>query len=716
MIHSYSELTAFLPGDTETFLAFLSLILPLISFVILAFFSHKLPRKGDFIAIACIAFSFLLSLFILSQTNHDQVHHVRVSWLNLAAGKMSYSLTLGLRIDWLAAMMLSLISGIALLVHIFSLEYMKGDADYGKYWAYLGLFCFSMLGIILADNLLLLFMFWEAVGLSSYLLIGFWYKKDAPPRAAQKAFIVNRVGDAGYLLGMLALFSLFGTLDLEALGQVFPSSKIENGQWISQISLENGDFIQHSLPSIWLSLTGLLLFLGSVGKSAQFPLQVWLPDAMEGPTPVSALIHAATMVAAGVYLLARIFIFLSVDVLEIISLVGAITAFMAAIAAMTQWDIKRVLAYSTISQLGYMVMGMGLGAYDMALFHLFTHAFFKAALFLAAGIVIHQMAHSGKEYLSLGFIPPSQDMHNMGGFRKSMPQTFILYLIPMLALAGIPFFSGFLSKDGILLAAWQQASNQGGLFYLIAGLGFISAALTAFYMARHAILIFGGKARADGPKDPGLTMLIPLAVLALGSLGIVFSLNPFDGRDSWFIQGLLLPMSALPEGMGQLYQSSGDGHLGVAILSGLFAILGLGFGYWQFEKHEGKDLFPLGERFKNISYNHFYLDRIYQQVVVVPTLWLAKKSGQFDRKVVDALVGLISKLQLHEEKGLPSISSIAKKADEEIIDGVVKLIVSFFASLGRRLRHFQSGQVQEYLIWGVSLMLGTAALLYLVIG
>ncbi|MEM6805887.1 MAG: NADH-quinone oxidoreductase subunit L, partial [Bacteroidota bacterium] len=637
MIQSYSELTAALPGNTATSLACVSLILPLISFVFLAFFSSKLPRKGDFIAILSIGLSFLLSLFILFQTTKDQVHHLRIDWLNLDAAGMTYALTLGLRIDWLSAMMMSLISGIALMVHIFSVEYMKGDADYGNYWAYLGLFCFSMLGIVMADNLLLIFMFWEGVGLSSYLLIGFWYRKDAPPKAAQKAFIVNRIGDAGFLLGMMALFSLFGTLDLEALGQFFSASKIENGQWVSQISLENGKILEHALPVIWLSLIGLLLFLGSVGKSAQFPLQVWLPDAMEGPTPVSALIHAATMVAAGVYLLARIFIFLSVDVLEIIAVVGALTAFMAAVAAMTQWDIKQVLAYSTISQLGYMVMGMGLGAYDMALFHLFTHAFFKAALFLVAGVVIHQMAHSEKAYLSLGFIPPSQDMHNMGGFRKSMPRTFILYLFPMLALAGLPFFSGFLSKDGILLAAWAQASSQGGAFYLIAILGFSSAAMTAFYMARHAILIFGGKRRDDGPKDPGMTMLIPLAVLALGSLGFIFSLNPFDGRESWFIQGLKVPQRVFEEGLGQLYQVSEEAHIWVAIFSSLLACIGLGLGFWQFERNEGKDFFPLGERLKNISYTHFYLDRIYQQLVVVPTLWLAKKSKQFDRVIVDGL-------------------------------------------------------------------------------
>jgi len=712
MNQSYSELTAALGANTESLLAFAALMLPLISCVLLLFFSAKLPRKGDFLAIFAIGTSFVLSLIILFSTSSEGIHHVRLSWLELASQEQLYRFTVGLRIDWLGAMMMSLISGIALLVHVFSVEYMKGDPNYGRYWAYLGLFCFSMLGLVMADNLLLIFMFWEAVGLSSYFLIGFWYGKDAPARAAQKAFIVNRVGDAGFLLGLLVLFSMFATLDLEALSQLFLNSSFENGLWQSQILLENGEIIQHSLPIIWLSITGLLLFLGTVAKSAQFPLQIWLPDAMEGPTPVSALIHAATMVAAGVYLLARIFIFLSTDVLLIIALIGAVTAFMAAIAAMTQWGIKRVLAYSTISQLGYMVMGMGLGAYDMALFHLFTHAFFKAALFLIAGIVIHQLAHSDRKLLSTGFIPPAQDMHNMGGLRKSMPRTFILYMIPMLALAGVPFFSGFLSKDGILLAAWEEALRLGGVYYLIAGLGFLSAGLTAFYMARHAILIFGGESREGAPKDPGMLMLIPVAALAIGSLGFVFSLNPFDGGSSWFIQNLAVPASVLPQGFGTIMQVSGEGHLFIGIISAFIAFAGLGLGYWQFQKNGGKELFPTGERMKNISFNHFYLDRIYHFLIIRPGLWLAKYADLFDRKVVDGAVKGISVVQVHEEKELPSISALARKFDEGVIDGIVKAIVSLFAGLGRRLRHFQSGQVQQYLIWGVVLMGLTFVLSY----
>ncbi|MEL6253168.1 MAG: NADH-quinone oxidoreductase subunit L [Bacteroidota bacterium] len=712
MNQSYSELTAVLGADAESLLAFAALLLPLISCLCLLFFSHKLPRKGDLLAILAIGSSFILSLIILFSTSTKGLHHVRLSWLELQSQEQLYRFTVGLRIDWLCAMMMSLISGIAFLVHVFSVEYMKGDPNYGRYWAYLGLFCFSMLGLVMADNLLLIFMFWEAVGLSSYFLIGFWYGKDAPARAAQKAFIVNRVGDAGFLLGLMVLFSMFATLDLEALSQLFLNSSFENGLWQSQILLENGEIIQHSLPIIWLSIMGFLLFLGTIAKSAQFPLQIWLPDAMEGPTPVSALIHAATMVAAGVYLLARIFIFLSEEVLFIVALIGAITAFMAAVAAMTQWDIKRVLAYSTISQLGYMVMGMGLGAYNMALFHLFTHAFFKAALFLVAGIVIHQLAHSDRKLLALGFIPPSQDMHNMGGLRKSMPRTFILYMIPMLALAGVPFFSGFLSKDGILLAAWEQSIRLGGAYYLVAALGFLSAGLTAFYMARHAILIFWGKSREGAPKDPAMLMLLPVAILGIGSLGFVFSLNPVDGSSSWFIEHLLVPNTVLPQRLGTIMQTSGEGHVFIGIISTLIAFTGLGLGYWQFQKNEGKDLFPIGERLKNISFNHFYLDRIYHLLIIKPGLWLAKYADLFDQKVVDGIVKGISVSQVHEEKELPSLAAFSRKFDEGIIDGIVRGIVGFFAGMGRRLRHFQSGQVQQYLIWGVILMGLTFVLSY----
>lgn len=706
MNQSITELITPIAFTGQTYWVLIALLLPLCSFLMISLFSKWLPRQGDFLALGSISASFFISIYLLIELGQAATPaHVRMDWINLSTGAFPMSLSVGLKLDMLAAMMITLITGIGLLVHVFSLSYMKGDPNYGRYWAFLGLFCFSMLGLVLADNLLLIFMFWEGVGLSSYFLIGFWNQKDVAARAAQKAFIVNKIGDAGFLAGILALFSMFGTLDLDALSVLFSESTFEQGIWQSNILLEDGKMFHATLSIEYVSFIGICLFLGIAAKSAQFPLQIWLPDAMEGPTPVSALIHAATMVAAGVYLLARVFIFMTDEVLLFIAFIGAITAFMAAIAALSQWDIKRVLAFSTISQLGYMVMGMGVGAYDMALFHLFTHAFFKAGLFLSAGIVIHQMAHSGQQYVNLGFIPPEQDLHNMGGFRKSMPKTFVLYLISMLSLAGIPFFSGFLSKDGILLAAVEKASFLGGSAWLIPVLGFITACLTALYMARHAMLIFGGKVRAGNmPKDPGVLMLFPVLILAIGSLGIVFSLNPFDGTASWLLEGLVIPTSVLPEFLRTTIAAPEVSHLGIGILSSFLAFVGLGLGYYQFKNGFGSSPISISERITKISYNHFYLDRLYHQCIVKPGLWVGATLDIFDRKIVDALVNGIAVVHIHTIKELPSLSTLSNKLDVQVIDGLVNGIVGLFAGLARRLRNFQSGQLQQYLIWGILIM------------
>jgi NADH-quinone oxidoreductase subunit L len=352
-----------------------------------------------------------------------------------------------------------------------------------------------------------------------------------------------------------------------------------------------------------------------------------------------------------------------------------------------------------------MVMGMGVGAYDMALFHLVTHAFFKAGLFLAVGVVIHQMAHSGNRYVNMGFIPPTQDLHNMGAFRYRMPRTFILYLIPMLALAGIPFFSGFLSKDGILLAAWERASALGGISWMIPVLGFLTAGLTALYMARHAMLIFGGKARQEkGPKDPSFLMLFPLGILALGSLGIVFSLNPFDGASSWLLEMLPIPEVVLPEGLRAVSTGTGAAHIWIASFSTLLALGGLGLGYFQFRGGFGSDLLPVPNRLKKIAENHFYLDSLYYHMIVRPGLWIATKLEVFDRKILDGLVQGISAIQVHGVKELPSISSLASTFDEQVIDGIVHRLVNFIGGFGKRLRTIQSGQLQQYLIWGILIM------------
>ena len=662
------------------------LLLPLGTFVIQTTLGKKLPRGGDWLTTLIMGLAFVMSCGILSAVWNGAVVTDSFSWLRLAVHdqlSLAIDLRLGIRIDTLAALMLCLVSGISLCVQIFSISYMRGDENYPRYWAFLGLFCFSMFGIVMADNLLFLFMCWELVGLSSYFLIGFWHKKQGPAKAAQKAFIVNRIGDVGFLLGILILFTQFGNLNLVALEDFFAQSQISNGQWKVNLNAADGSLISRSISEGWITVAGICLLLACIGKSAQFPLQIWLPDAMEGPTPISALIHAATMVAAGIYLLARIFVFLNPDVLNIIACVGSITALMAGIAAMTQWDIKRVLAYSTISQLGYMVMGIGVGTWDMALLHLFTHAFFKAALFLGAGVIIHVLHE--------------QDIRKMGALRKQMPRTFVLYLIPMLALSGLPFFTGFLSKDGILLGAVQWALEMGGLFWLIPVFGFVTAGLTAYYMARQVMWVFGGNSGPSIAKDPGWLMLAPLIVLALGSFWFAFSWNPLDASSGWMVGMLDIPESVVP-GVENNSNVNQVGHIWIALLSILLVCLGLYLGY---KLHKDRKE-PSGLSFwRSISFYHFYQDQLYDGYIANGILRLSKALAWFDSHIVDGIVRGIGWLTVHNHRQFSSASLLAAKIDDRIIDGVVRTIFKFTAYLGQILRGLQAGESQRYLLYVV---------------
>ena len=545
-------------------LSVIVLLLPLLSFVLLIFFNRRLPRNGDFLAVGFLGATFAISAWIFWNVivvGYDPAFKLAWSfnWIDFGdvPGVGPLQIKMGILIDNLTAIMLAMVSLISLLVHIYSTGYMTGDKYYGRYFAYLGIFTFSMLGIVLSDNLFSIYIFWELVGLSSYLLIGFFFEKQSAADAQKKAFLVNRVGDIGMWLGILILYSQFHTFGYEEIYE----------------HIKAGDF---HMSQAWLTAAGILLFMGCVGKSAQFPLHVWLPDAMEGPTPVSALIHAATMVAAGVYFVARIFVILTVDALHVIAFIGAITAFMAATIAITQHDIKRVLAYSTVSQLGYMVLGLGVGAYSAALFHLLTHAFFKACLFLGSGAIIHAMHHE-------------QDMRWMGGLSKKMPWTFVTFTIATLALAGLPLTSGFMSKDAILAGALGFAEVEGGgIYYLIPILGFFSAMLTAFYMGRQIWLVFFGESRTHlkpagehddhhGHDDHGhrevhevpWAMRMPLVVLAALSVFAVFSPDPLDGAKGWFMHLVQTPetvvASAMPhdEGANSRYEASEVGNKGV---------------------------------------------------------------------------------------------------------------------------------------------------------
>ncbi|MFL6569895.1 MAG: NADH-quinone oxidoreductase subunit L, partial [Chthoniobacterales bacterium] len=449
------------------------LILPLISAAIITLVTKPSRNTSAFISVGAAVIGFAVSCIIFVSPDSPVV---QFTWIDL---RPLFYVPLGLTLDPLSKMMLVLVTGVGALIHIYSLGYMRDDDGKSRYFASLSLFMFSMLGIVLANNFVMMFIFWELVGVSSYLLIGHWFERDSAANAANKAFITNRLGDFGFMLGILMTWSATGSV-------VF-----------SEVAGKIGGLTTH--PG-FLTAAALLIFCGAVGKSAQFPLHVWLPDAMEGPTPISALIHAATMVAAGVYMLVRVSFLIQVSpqALTVIAWIGTITAVMAALIATQQNDIKRILAYSTLSQLGYMVMAVGLASGDAAMFHLFTHAFFKALLFLGAGSVIIMLHHE-------------QNIWRMGGLASRLRVTFITFLIGSLALIGCPPFSGFFSKDAILALAFEKNPP---IFWL----GLFTAFLTAFYMTRLMVVAFFGKPRsehAEHGKESSFVMSGPLIVLSI---------------------------------------------------------------------------------------------------------------------------------------------------------------------------------------------------------
>lgn len=718
-----------LPFTTLTALAALVLLLPLFSFLLLAAFDRLKRGKAHKLAIGIFIFNTLLSAYILYVLWHGEAGHTRFRWFEVKAGEYSSFFTLGMSLNLLAGFMLLLVNFITLLVQLFSVRYMEAEHGYNRYFAFLGLFAFAMLGIVLADNLLMIFIFWELVGLSSYLLIGFWYSKPSAAAASKKAFLVNRVGDVGFLMAILILFAQFGTLDLAALQELMPLSSVQGGEWFSKF--QSGGLIDvRSLPAIFITLAGLGLFCGAVGKSAQFPLQVWLPDAMEGPTPVSALIHAATMVAAGVYLLARVFMFLSPTALNIIAAIGAITAFMGAFAAFSQHDIKKVLAFSTISQLGYMVLGMGTGAYSAALFHLFTHAFFKACLFLASGAVIYAL-HKATHEAKSDFHFDAQDMRFMGGLRYKMPVTYATYLVAMLALAGLPLFSGFLSKDAILAGAWGWASESrstvGIIAYLVPMSAFVTALMTALYMGRQLVLVFYGENRLNtfhekGPaiwqkvREVPMAMQLPLLLLAFLSLGPVFSLNPFNSEGSWLLAALPSPQPALPgsvvtfEAANRLFEireAAHDYHTASAWISVILALTGLGVSYLVYYFFNGRgqyyapDYRPSGRIWK-LGNRNWYLDVLYEISFVAFGRRSMELASAMDRRIIDPFINFMGELYVVS-------SHVLAWFDRTFVDGFVNASVWVGGRAGFLSKSMQGGRIQSYLLL---MMLGLLAVLY----
>ncbi|MHC5653516.1 NADH-quinone oxidoreductase subunit L [Stappia sp.] len=598
------------------------LFLPLIGFLIAGLFGRAIGAKAsEYVTSGLLILAALLSWVAFVTVGFGETHEtsqVLFRWMNSGTFNVDWSI----RVDTLTAVMLVVVNTVSALVHVYSIGYMHHDPHRPRFFAYLSLFTFAMLMLVTSDNLLQMFFGWEGVGLASYLLIGFWYTKPSANAAAMKAFVVNRVGDFGFILGIFGLFYLFQSSDYETL---FANAKgFAEGEPKVVIDFLGMQLDQHGA----LTAICLLLFMGAMGKSAQFLLHTWLPDAMEGPTPVSALIHAATMVTAGVFMVARMSpIFdLSPTALTVVTLVGATTAFFAATVGLVQNDIKRVIAYSTCSQLGYMFVALGVGGYSIAVFHLFTHAFFKALLFLGAGSVIHAVSNE-------------QDMRKMGGLRKHIPFTYWMMVIGTLALTGFPLTAGYFSKDGIIEAAFvgQNAFAQYGFFMTV-----IAAGLTSFYSWRLAFMTFHGKPRAsvDVMKhvhESPLVMTVPLAVLALGALfaGLVFS-GPFMGHgyeEFW---------------KGAVYLSE-ENHILHEIHSvpfwvkaSPFVMMVLGFAVaWLFyikspdlprklaERHDALYQFLL---------NKWYFDELYDAIFVKPSMWIGRqlwKKG--DGAVIDGL-------------------------------------------------------------------------------
>ena len=673
-------------SENRILIALLAAILPLFSFV---FLPASKKGRGANIALSTISLSFILSLYLFFRIWNAAPEHQQLHWF-LIGNVQFYA---GILLNNLTVLMMVLVSGISVLVHIYSREYMKNDPNIHRYWAYLGLFCFAMLGLVISDSLLLIYLFWELVGFSSYLLIGFWFSKHAASQAAKKAFIINRIGDLGFLSGIMIIYAQFQTLDLLELfgeGGKISTAIIRDGLWLSG---------SQQMPVLWLSIAGFAFFLGAVAKSAQFPLHTWLPDAMEGPTSVSSLIHAATMVAAGVFLIARIYPVFDPLVLDVMACIGAFTAFMAATIALTQNDIKRILAYSTISQLGFMVMALGIGAYSESIFHLTTHAFFKCLLFLAAGSVIHQLHHyCQKNNHNFDY----QDIRLMGGLRKRMPFAFWGMCLASAALVGLPLTSGFLSKESILIRAFEWAATREGVFVILPWIMVLTSWLTAFYIFRLVFKVFFSESReikADKlvqiNDSPG-QMTYVLLILSFFCSFIVFSFNPVSFEASWLWNGFQL--TTIKE------ISIFHWLLPLILNLGSFAMIFFSYRIYVQGKWTNLDEGSLLYRFSN---REWYFNEIYYFLFTKSIENLAQLLSLFDRTVVDGLVNSSAILT----KG---ISLIIDWFDRNVIDGLVNALGSLSRYIGRFFRNFQTGKLQHYLMTMLLVMLSFFILSYLI--
>ena len=679
------------------------LVLPLLSFIVQLLLPKRINKIKAYISSLIMLMSLLISsnalMQIYSSSKMSIMDKLSFALANSALSVFEFSwislpdlqINFGVLLDSMAVLMLFVVSLISLLVHIFSIEYMKGDKRFSRYFAYLGLFTFSMNGIIISNNLFFTFVFWELVGVSSFLLIGFWYEKNSAGNAAKKAFLVNRVGDIGMFLGIMLIFLACNSFSYKE---------------ITSMALLIDD---NSL----MTLGGLLIFMGAVGKSAQLPLHIWLPDAMEGPTPVSALIHAATMVAAGVYMTLRIFPFLTINALHIIAIIGALTALMASLIATSQYDIKKVLAYSTVSQLGYMVCSIGVGAYFAAFFHLITHAMFKACLFLSSGSIIHSMHHS-QDHINDHSKDP-QDIRNMGGLKSKLPITFTAMLISTLSLCGFPLFSGFLSKDSIVAGSLAYYHQFHGFSILIPIIIIFSAFLTSFYMFRLIFLTFFGKPRDASIykhiEESSWLIKFPLVLLAILSLANVFTfpnLNPFDYH-GWFSTIISTPTTVIGYDMNLVKENIHHAHYEAMTFSILVALMGFLVAFFRY--YLKRDIFGffssnLMQWVKNIFANKFYIDELYERTIITPYLNLTKKASFIDWDIYDQMFidfwGWIT-LKLSKISAVIDYNFL----DQFIVDGFAR----FTNKSSKELQTSQNGVLQSYLI---SAIIGLVVLIIII--
>ena len=666
--------------------------LPMLAAGISALLPQRSRRPAAGLAISSMGISFLLALCAFANALHTPGHQFfNFNWLQFG----DQSLQLGWLLDPLTAVMLVMVTFVGLLIFIYSTGYMEHDENFTRFFCFLGLFAGGMLGVVIANSLLLLFMCWEIVGLTSYLLIGFWYQTPSAAAAAKKAFITTRIGDLGFLIGMVWLYAQTHTLLFYNNG----GGSLEQMGIVSIVG-------QTAIPGISvLAAIGILIFCGAAGKSGQVPLHVWLPDAMEGPTPVSALIHAATMVAAGVFLMARVYPLINYRVIEdyigigtppavytplqVVTWVGAITALFGATVAVAQWDIKRILAYSTVSQLGYMMLGLGVGGPAVGMFHLITHAFFKALLFLGAGSVIHGC--SGE-----------QDIRRMGGLRKYMPITFATYGIGMLALSGFPLVvSGFWSKDAILHAAHNWSVSQAPFYMATLG-----ALLTAFYMTRQVCYVFFGSLRlpshgpvshdephsedtrhhgAGHPHESPAVMTAPLAILAFFAITLGFLGTPAWPWFQSFLEGRAIEPTTHEPGLAA-----------VMVTSSIIALLGIALGWLLYGRRPVTtcDAIDVLDRAQpqtfRFLHNAYYIDALYAATFIRLTRWLAHLSNFFDRFIFNGVVQLVS-------FGVLALAWLDSFFDNYIVNFGFDTGWRSISLSGRALAALQNGRAQAYL-------------------